>query len=73
MPMCSKSTQMGREVFFLCKVQLISKGHYGIINSSKKRTKKMDLRYHRQYCQCYVEIFRFLKELKIPKSIFEIN
>ena len=55
------------------KGQLISKCLFGIFNSPKKRTKKLDfttyyLEYLKQNC------FRsFLAELKTPKRHFEIN
>ena len=51
------------------KGQLISKCLFGVINSSKKRTKTI-LRYHSSKVEFFV---RFLGELKIPKRHFEIN
>ena len=54
------------------KGQLISKGLVGILNSSKKRTKKFDLQYYDSTSSRLVFV-RFLEELKTPKSPFEIN
>ena len=53
------------------KGQLISKGLVGILNSSKKRTKKFDLQYYDTSGR--LVFVRFLEELKTPKSPFEIN
>ena len=53
------------------KGQLISKGLVGILNSSKKRRKKIDLQYYDTSGR--LVFVRFLEELKTPKSPFEIN
>ena len=53
------------------KGQLISKGLVGILNSSKKRTKKFDLQYYDTSGQ--LVFILFLEELKTPKSPFKIN
>ena len=50
------------------KGQLISKGLVGILNSSKKRTKKIDL-----IPQVDLVSFILLEDLKTPKSPLEIN
>ena len=60
--------QLAFFVVLFAKGQLVSKGLVGILNSSKKRTKKFDL-------QCYdisgrLVFVRFLEELKTPKSPF---
>ena len=47
---------------------LISKGLFGILNSSKKEQKQFDSKYHSIYT-----FVCFLKELKAPRSHFEIN
>ena len=56
--------------------QLISKGLVGILNSSKKRTKKFDLQYYdtMTYDTSGRLVFVcFLEELRTPKSPFEIR
>ena len=53
------------------KGQLISKGLVGILNSSKKWTKKFNLQYYDT--SGWLVFIRFLEELKTPKSPFEIN
>ena len=53
------------------KGQLISKGLFGILNSSKKRTKKFDLT--TMIPQVDLFSFVFWKNLKTPKRHFEIN
>ena len=52
------------------KVQLISKGLVGIMNSSKKRTKKFDLQYFDTSSR--IVFVHFLEELKTPKRHYEI-
>ena len=54
------------------KGQLISKGPFGILNSSKKRTKKIDLttNYDTSGRLVFVHLW---KNLKTPKIHFEIN
>ena len=55
----------------ITKGQLISRGLFCVFNSSKKRTKKLDLS-----VQCYNIYLRsncFLEELRTPRSPFEIN
>ena len=58
------------QIIAFIKGQLISKGLFDIINSSKKRTKKFDLTMIPQ-----VDLFSFVfwKNLKTPKRHFEIN
>ena len=53
------------------KGQLISKGHFGILNSPKKRTKKFD--FNTMIPQVDLFSFVFWKKLKTPKRHFEIN
>ena len=53
------------------KGQLISKGLFGILNSSKKLTKKFDLT--TMIPQVDLFSFVFWKNLKTPKRHFEIN
>ena len=53
------------------KGQLISKGLVGILNSSKKRTKKFDIQYYDTSGR--LVFVRFLEELKTQKSLFEIK
>ena len=53
------------------KGQLISRGLIGILNSSKKQTKKFDLQYYDTSGR--LVFVRFLEELKTPKSPFESN
>ena len=53
------------------KGQLISKGLFGILNSSKKRTKKFDL--ITMIPQVDLFSFGFWKNLKTPIRHFEIN
>ena len=53
------------------KGQLISKGLVGILNSSKKRTKKFDIQYYDT--SGWLVFVRFLEELKTSKSPFEMN
>ena len=54
----------------MLKGQLISKGLFGILNSSKKRTKKFDLT--TMIPQVDLFSFVFWKNLKSPKRHFEI-
>ena len=56
----------------MCKGQLISKGLFGILNSSKKRTKKFDLTTYYDTSVRLVFV-RFFGEFKTPKSPFEVN
>jgi hypothetical protein len=70
--------QLLRECFnFLLKVwindkgQLISKRFVGVLNSPKKRTKKINLHYYDTSGQ--LVFVRFLGELKTLKSPFKIN
>ena len=56
----------------LIKGQLISKGLFGILNSSKKTQKQFDLRYLSKYL-IRTFLLVFLEELRIPKSPFEIK
>ena len=65
-------------IFELChyqmvtiKGQLISKGHFGILNSSKKWTEKIDLTTMIRTSGRIVFV-QFLEELKTPKIHFEI-
>ena len=53
------------------KGQLISKGLDGILNSSKKRTKKFDIQYYDTSGRLI--FVHFLGELKTPKNPFEFN
>ena len=53
------------------KGQLISKGLFGILNSSKKRTKKFDLTITIPQVELFS--FVFLEELKTPKRHSKIN
>ena len=53
------------------KGQLISKGLFGILNSSKKRTKKFD--FTTMIPQVDLFSFVFWKNLKTPKIHFEIK
>jgi hypothetical protein len=55
----------------ISKGQLFSKGLFGILNSSKKRTKKIDLT--TMIPQVDLFSFAFWKNLKTPKRLFEIN
>ena len=57
------------------KGQLISKGLFGILNSSKKRTKKFDLTTIVTTMIPQVDLFSFVfwEKLKTPKMHFEIN
>ena len=55
----------------MAKGQLISKGLFAILNSSKKQTKKFDLT--TMIHQVDLFSFVFWKNLKIPKRLFEIN
>ena len=57
--------------FALSKGQLISKGLFGILNSSKKRMKK----FNSTTMIPQVDLFSFVfwKNLKTPKRHFEIN
>ena len=56
---------------YLVKGQLISKGLFGILNSSKKRMKKFDLT--TMIPQVDLFLFVFWKNLKTPKRHLEIN
>ena len=52
------------------KGQVISKGKFGVFNSSKKRTKNIN------FCPSLLEqnfCIHFLEELKTQQSFFEIN
>ena len=60
-----------RETQYGTKDQLISKGLFGIINSSKKRTKKIVLT--TMIPQGDLFSFVFWENLKTPKRHFEIN
>ena len=51
--------------------QLISKGLFGILNSPKKRTKKID--FTTMIPQVDLFLFVFWEKLKTPKRHFEIN
>ena len=53
------------------KGQLISKGLFGILNSSKKQTKKIDLT--TMIPQGDLFLFVFWEILKTPKRYLEIN
>ena len=55
------------------KGQLISKGLFGVFNSSKKRTKKFDLASTMVCTSSRIIFVRFLEELKTPKRHFGIN
>ena len=57
------------------KVQLISKGLFGVLNSSKKRTKKYELTTMQIFATVIPQIVsdRFLEELNTSKRNFEIN
>ena len=57
--------------FAHCKGQLISKGLFAILNSSKKRMKQFDLT--TMIPQVDLFSFVFWKKLKTPKRHFEIN
>ena len=52
------------------KGQIISKGHFGVFNSSKKQTKNFC---HSRLGKNLNFQVRFLGELKAPKVPFEIN
>ena len=73
-PVCSHLTLFFRQekVAFSGKGQLISKCLFGVFNSPKKGTKKIDFTI--KYGSSSLIVFvRFLGELKIPKIHFEIN
>ena len=53
------------------KGQLILKRLFGILNSSKKRTKKIRLNYYDTSGR--IAFVRFLEEFKTPRRHFEIN
>ena len=55
----------------LLKVTLISKGLFGILNSSKKKKEKLRPNYYDT--SGWIVFVRFLEELKTPKRHFEIN
>jgi hypothetical protein len=57
---------------FCTKGHLISKDLVGILNSSKKQTKKIDLQYYGGTSGRLV-LVRFSEELKTPKNHSEIN
>ena len=64
------STRVTAYDVFFTKGQLISKGLFGILNSSKKGTKKFDF----TTMIPQVDLFLFIwKKLKTPKRHFEIN
>ena len=56
---------------FCTKGHLISKDLVGILNSSKKQTKKFDIQYYDTSGR--LVFVGYWEELKTPKSPFEIN
>ena len=55
----------------VAKGQLISKGVFGILNSLKKWTKKLN--FTTMIPQVHLFLFVFVKKLKTPKRHFKIN